>query len=119
MTSTTISNMLAALYEHERMANQIYVISADDIAAFLEGQPDLVARLAGQDPATTASLIMDAIGSLGILEMVQNAIADAVTAGITWPDDPNPEDPMDGDPESALASAGWGTDEDYGCFGDV
>jgi hypothetical protein len=25
---------------------------------------------------------------------------------------------MDGDAESALASAGWGTDEDYGCYGD-
>ena len=24
---------------------------------------------------------------------------------------------MDGAHESALASAGWGTDEDYGCFG--
>ena len=28
------------------------------------------------------------------------------------------DDSMDGDAESALASAGWGTDEDYGHFGD-
>lgn len=28
------------------------------------------------------------------------------------------DDPMDGDHESALASAGFGTDEDYGSFGD-
>ena len=28
------------------------------------------------------------------------------------------DDAMDGDHESALASAGWGTDEDYGCFDD-
>lgn len=28
-----------------------------------------------------------------------------------------PEDEMDGDHTSALASAGWGTDEDYGDFG--
>lgn len=28
------------------------------------------------------------------------------------------DDSMDGDAESALASAGWGTDEDYGYFGD-
>ena len=28
------------------------------------------------------------------------------------------DDSMDGDAESALASAGWGTDEDYGCYGD-
>ena len=27
-------------------------------------------------------------------------------------------DSMDGDAESALASAGWGTDEDYGCYGE-
>lgn len=27
------------------------------------------------------------------------------------------ECPLDGDAESALASAGWGTDEDYGYFG--
>lgn len=34
-----------------------------------------------------------------------------------WVD--NPEDcPMDGDVESALASCGWGTDEDYGMFSD-
>jgi hypothetical protein len=25
---------------------------------------------------------------------------------------------MDGVPESALSSAGWGTDEDYGYFGE-
>jgi len=34
-------------------------------------------------------------------------------------DDPDDDfdDSMDGDHESGLASAGWGTDEDYGCFG--
>jgi hypothetical protein len=33
-----------------------------------------------------------------------------------WED--NYDDSMDGDPESALASAGWGTDEDYGYYGE-
>lgn len=28
------------------------------------------------------------------------------------------DDSMDGDAESALSSAGWGTDEDYGYYGD-
>jgi len=28
------------------------------------------------------------------------------------------DDSMDGDAESALASAGWGTDEDYGFYGE-
>ena len=32
-------------------------------------------------------------------------------------DDEACDDGMDGDHESALASAGWGTDEDYGSFG--
>lgn len=33
--------------------------------------------------------------------------------------DPEPDfdDPMDGDHETALASCGWGTDEDYGYYG--
>jgi hypothetical protein len=33
-----------------------------------------------------------------------------------WSDDH--DDSMDGDHESGLASAGWGTDEDYGHYGD-
>lgn len=28
------------------------------------------------------------------------------------------DDSMDGDHDSAMTSAGWGTDEDYGCYGD-
>jgi hypothetical protein len=35
---------------------------------------------------------------------------------IDWHDEI--DESMDGDAESALASAGWGTDEDYGCYGD-
>ena len=31
-------------------------------------------------------------------------------------DDEDYDDSMDGDHESALASCGWGTDEDYGCY---
>jgi hypothetical protein len=33
-------------------------------------------------------------------------------------DDDSFDDSMDGDAESALASAGWGTDEDYGHYGE-
>jgi hypothetical protein len=33
-----------------------------------------------------------------------------------WSDDV--DDSMDGDHESGLASCGWGTDEDYGYYGD-
>ena len=35
---------------------------------------------------------------------------------VDWNDDY--DDSMDGDHESGLASAGWGTDEDYGSYGD-
>ena len=33
-------------------------------------------------------------------------------------DDLNYDDSMDGDHDSAMTSAGWGTDEDYGDYGD-
>ncbi len=32
--------------------------------------------------------------------------------------DPEPDDSMDGDFDSGMASAGWGTDESYGYFGE-
>lgn len=35
---------------------------------------------------------------------------------VDWHDEV--DDSMDGDHESALASAGWGTDEDYGYYGE-
>lgn len=35
---------------------------------------------------------------------------------VDWDD--SYDDSMDGDAESALSSAGWGTDEDYGYYGD-
>jgi hypothetical protein len=38
------------------------------------------------------------------------------TTDETWTDDY--DDSMDGDHESGLASAGWGTDEDYGFYSD-
>ena len=42
-------------------------------------------------------------------------LADESMADETF--DPDPGD-LDGDMESGLASAGWGTDEDYGDYGD-
>lgn len=48
--------------------------------------------------------------SLGVpLEWVQDSIYEF---------DMNDSGDMDGDHASALASAGWGTDEDYGYYGD-
>lgn len=44
--------------------------------------------------------------------------ADGVEADdmIQWEDDY--DDSMDGDHDSAMESAGWGTDEDYGYYGE-
>ena len=33
-------------------------------------------------------------------------------------DDDEPDESMDGDHDSAMTSCGWGTDEDYGYYGD-
>mgnify|MGYP003327841651 CR=1 FL=1 len=43
------------------------------------------------------------------LQMVQDALD---TMGV----EPDYDDSMDGDFDSAMASAGWGTDEDYGSY---
>jgi len=37
---------------------------------------------------------------------------------VTDYEDGNYDDSMDGDHDSAMSSAGWGTDEDYGYYGD-
>ena len=36
-----------------------------------------------------------------------------------YDDDCDADDRMDGDHETALRDAGWGVDEDYGCYGDM
>ena len=41
-----------------------------------------------------------------------------VAESLEGPDDSGYDDSMDGDAASALASVGWGTDEDYGYAGD-
>jgi len=35
-----------------------------------------------------------------------------------WNDDEDWDDEMDGDWDSGMSSAGWGTDEDYGYYGE-
>lgn len=115
MTTTNISSLLDALREHVDAVGQIYSISVEDVAAYLEECPDLAAKLEGLVPEALAWAIDDAIGEIGIVEMVEDAIRDTITAAATLPE-PDRGDPMDGDHESALASAGFGTDEDYGCF---
>ncbi len=116
MTTTNISSLLDALREHVDAVGQIYSISVEDVAAYLKERPDLTEILEGLEPGVIAWAIFDAIGEIGILEMVEEAIRDTILASATQPE-PDRDDPMDGDQASALASAGHGMDEDYGCFG--
>lgn len=47
----------------------------------------------------------------------ENIVYD-IEAVVTIEQEAKYHDMMDGDHQSALASVGWGTDEDYGYFGD-
>ena len=109
--------LLEALVDHERITGQIYSISTEDVEAFLNERPPLAAMLDGLDPEVLASAIFDAIGEIGIIELVEDAIRETILVSAIQPAGPDRDDPMDGDAASALASAGMGTDEDYGCFG--
>lgn len=115
MTTTTLNNLLDALSEHERVAGLIYSISTEDVETYLVERPDLAAQLECLDLKALAFAICDAIGEIGIVEMVEDAIRDTILAAATQPE-PGRDDPMDGDHASALASAGHGMDEDYGCY---
>lgn len=51
-----------------------------------------------------------------VLETTEEQVEEVVD-GLDF-DDTEYDDSMDGDATSALASAGWGTDEDYGYYGE-
>lgn len=60
----------------------------------------------------------DIVGYADVAELLMDArstVSEAMNAAST--DEDGYDDSMDGDHASALASAGWGTDEDYGDFG--
>ena len=50
-----------------------------------------------------------------IVGISENLAAEIIDEFIAMENEPDPGS-MDGDHESALASVGWGTDEDYGGF---
>ena len=111
------SLLLDAIRRYAHPDGNVYVISIDDIAGYLHERPDLVALLENLDTDEVAMEIFDAIGSLGLLELVEeHAIRETIQDMNGWSAECDRDDPMDGDHASALASAGWGTDEDYGCF---
>lgn len=53
-----------------------------------------------------------------LLNVPEDMVLDVMdTMGLVEPDMDDYDDSMDGDDASGLASAGWGTDEDYGYIG--
>lgn len=78
--TTSVTALIDALRQHERVAGQIYSISAEDIGTFLENRPALATSLDGLDPEVLAWAIEDAIGEIGILEMVEDAIRETILA---------------------------------------
>jgi hypothetical protein len=86
------------------------------VKALLKANPELLALLEGVDAEALAQEIYDAIGAIGIRKMVMQVVWVTLLNAAAWPE-LEPDDPMDGDAVLALASAGFGTDEDYFFFG--
>ena len=71
-------HLLEAMVEHERVAGQIYSFTTEDVEAFLNEHSDLSAQLDGLNPEILAFEIYDAIGEIGIAEMVEKAIRETI-----------------------------------------
>ena len=78
-------HFLEAMVEHERVAGQIYSITTEDVEAYLNEHPGLVAKLEGLVPETLAFEIYDAIGEIGIVEMVEKAIRETIESMASQP----------------------------------
>ena len=70
-----------------------------------------------EDDGRRQELVYDLVAHIPnrILAGALRNIAD--TTGFRVDDEDDYDDSMDGDFDSAMASAGFGTDEDYGCYG--
>ena len=70
-----------------------------------------------EDDGRRQELVYDLVAHIPnrILAGALRNIAD--TTGFRADDEDDYDDSMDGDFDSAMASAGFGTDEDYGCYG--
>lgn len=100
MTNPTERTLIidAASHEAETLAGDYW--SEDAIPSELDA---LVAVVAS---------ILDSEAAEFVREAYHNSVAEYQAE---WRD--YDDCPLDGDHGSALASAGWGTDEDYGCLG--
>jgi hypothetical protein len=73
-----------------------------------DGAAQRLVQLAGSDKDLDSAVALDFLEDLLVSEPEDEV----------EPDDYEYGEDMDGDAESALASVGWGTDEDYGYYGD-
>lgn len=83
----------------------------DDLDEMSDGELIRLCRDAGMEKMC----VRDADGGLANREEVINTLRNE--GDFDQPEYHEPPEDMDGDHASALASAGWGTDEDYGDFG--
>ena len=77
------------------------------------------------NPESIAQWIVDHAGQVHLLAMRIAELDYNRARQLAWacdeasdyytPEDDDYDDSMDGDHDSAMRSAGWGTDEDYGC----
>ena len=65
--------------------NNIYTITVDDVVDYIEKElsPSMATQLAALDEASLAIEIADAIGSAGIMELIEGAICEAIKTQVT------------------------------------
>ncbi len=65
--------------------NNIYTITVDDVVDYIEKElsPSMATQLAALDEVSLAIEIADAIGSAGIMELIEGAICEAIKTQLT------------------------------------
>tara|TARA_B110001454_G_scaffold40715_1_gene40028 strand:- start:133 stop:465 length:333 start_codon:yes stop_codon:yes gene_type:complete len=78
-----------------------------------EAIEELDTRIADGDDPSMYRIVYSRYNAIGLTQRYD--VFDVDWGGI---DEDRIDESMDGDFDSGMASAGFGTDEDYGCFGD-
>ena len=82
--NTNFTQLAEALKTHARsFDDNVYSIGVGDVLEYIQTDlrtafPDLFNQVAALDPAILAIEIADAIGEIGILEMVEQSILDTI-----------------------------------------
>ena len=82
--TTNLTKLTEALKTHARsFDDNVYSIGVGDILEYIETDlrsafPDLFTQVAALDPTALAIEIADAIGEIGILEMVEQSILETI-----------------------------------------